>query len=68
MAGGDDHACFFQGAEMSGGIDLGDIQNVLQVADAEWGDGEEVQNTETCLVAEALVDLDKVFHIFDLYT
>jgi hypothetical protein len=46
---------------MFGNLDLGFAEEALKVADAELaGAGEQVENAETGLIAEALVDDDEV--------
>src|SRR5436189_739161 len=47
-------------SEMLGYLHLGLIQYLLEVANAEWRLGEQMQNAQPSLIAQTFVDLDEV--------
>ena len=54
------HAAGFQVAQMFGDIDLRLFQHRLEMADAEWRPGEEMQDAEARFVTETFVNLDQL--------
>lgn len=60
VAGGGDEFFAAEVSEMFGDGDLGKIQDVLKIADAERSLGEEMQDAQPGFVAEAFVDLEQI--------
>ena len=60
MARGLDHSLVLQISKVLGDADLGLVEQLLEVADAEGAAGEEIDDAQPRLVAETFVDSDEI--------
>lgn len=62
MALGPDETFGFQVFQMSGGVDLGDVEQMLDVTDAERAVHQQIQNPQPRGIAKTFIEADQIFH------